>query len=321
MPAEPLLEARAVLRRFPASGGSWFAPRALHTAVDGVSLVLHKGETVALVGESGSGKTTLGRMLLGLDTPDAGAVLFRGADVARLDRAAWRGFRRDVQVVFQDSGGSLNPRRSIAGSIAVPLRHNLGLGGAAVRRRVDALLERVELTPAQFRDRLPHELSGGQRQRVGIARALASNPRVIVADEPVSALDVSVRAQVLRLLRDLQRQDGLATLFITHDLGVVRAIADRVVVLYRGAVMEQGATPKVMGGPLHPYTRALLAAQPGAVARPKHPGAGRPFPNGCRYAAACPIAAAICATAPALRALGGRRVACHFAEGDDHGTQ
>jgi ABC-type glutathione transport system ATPase component len=231
-------------------------------AVDGVSLSVAPGETVALVGESGSGKSTLGRMLLGLDRPDEGLVTYEGADIATLDAVARRRFRAAVQVVFQDSGTSLNPRRTIAGSLGVPLRYNLGLGRAEVRLRVDALLERVGLDPAQFRGRLPHELSGGQRQRVGIARALASNPRVIVADEPVSALDVSVRAHILRLLRDLQRQDGLACLFITHDLGVVRAIADRVVVLYRGRIVEQGPTARVMSDPVHAYTRTLLEAVP-----------------------------------------------------------
>jgi ABC-type glutathione transport system ATPase component len=260
MPVEPLLEARDVVRVFP--GGGWLARRPALRAVDGVSLSIAPGETVAVVGESGSGKSTLGRMLLGLDRPDQGCIAYRGVDVASLDDAARRRFRAEVQVVFQDSGTSLNPRRSIAGSLGVPLRHNLGLGRAEARVRIDALLERVGLEPAQFRDRLPHELSGGQRQRVGIARALASNPRVIIADEPVSALDVSVRAHVLRLLRDLQRQDGLACLFITHDLGVVRAIADRVVVLYRGRIVEQGVTSQVMSGPAHAYTRTLLAAVP-----------------------------------------------------------
>jgi ABC-type glutathione transport system ATPase component len=204
-------------------------------------------------------------MLLGLDRPDEGAVLYQGQDVAGLDRDAFRRFRREVQVVFQDSGASLNPRRSIASSIGVSLRYNLGLSQSEARPRIDALLDRVGLEPAQFRDRLPHELSGGQRQRVGIARAIASQPRVIIADEPVSALDVSVRAQILRLMRDLQRQDNMACLFITHDLGVVRAIADRVVVLFQGRIVEQGPTRDVMTDPSHAYTRTLLDAVPGAA--------------------------------------------------------
>ncbi len=268
MPVDPLLEAHEVARVFP--GGGWLAPRPALRAVDGVSLAIAPGETVAVVGESGSGKSTLGRMLLGLDRPDEGRILYRAADIATRDGAARRRFRADVQVVFQDSFTSLNPRRSIAGSLGVPLRHNLGLGRAESQQRIDALLERVGLDPARFRDRLPHELSGGQRQRVGIARALASNPRVIIADEPVSALDVSVRAHILRLLRDLQREHGLACLFITHDLGVVRAIADRVVVMYRGRIVEHGAAAQVMSAPAHAYTRTLLAALPHPV-RPEAP--------------------------------------------------
>lgn len=261
MPAEPLIQAENLVRLYPAGGGL-FSRRHMLRAVDGVSLAIAPGETVALAGESGSGKSTLGRMLLGLDRPDAGRIFYRGADIASLTGAARRQFRRQVQAVFQDSGASLNPRRSIAAAIALPLRYNLGLPAREIAVRVDALLDRVGLDPGQYRDRLPHALSGGQRQRVGIARALASNPRVIVADEPVSALDVSVRAQILRLLRDLQHQDGLALLFITHDLGVVRAIADRVIVLTSGRIVEQGATRAVMAAPAHDDTRSLLAAEP-----------------------------------------------------------
>jgi ABC-type glutathione transport system ATPase component len=264
-PDPPLLQADNVARMFAGRGGGLFARRAWHRAVDGVSLAISPGETVALVGESGSGKSTLGRMLLGLDRPDEGAVLYQGRDLATLDRGAARRFRREVQVVFQDSGSSLNPRRSIASSIGVSLHYNLGLRRAESRVRIDELLDRVGLSPSQFRDRLPHELSGGQRQRVGIARAIASKPRVIIADEPVSALDVSVRAQILRLMRDLQRQDNMACLFITHDLGVVRAIADRVVVLFQGKIVEQGTTRDIVTQPCHAYTRTLLAAVPGAA--------------------------------------------------------
>ncbi len=312
-----LLSGEGLVRQFPTREGHWLR-RTTRRAVDAVSLALQPGRTVALVGESGSGKTTLGRMLLGLDQPDAGCVRYNGCDIASLDRTAWRVFRSEVQVVFQDSGASLNPRRSIGSSIAVPLRYNLGLSGLAVRVRVDELLDRVGLEPDQFRDRLPHELSGGQRQRIGIARALASNPRVIVADEPVSALDVSVRAQVLHLLRDLQQKAGLATLFITHDLGVVRAIADDIVVLYRGAVMEQGPARLVMQRPRHPYTQALLAAIPGS-GRKRLPPSGKAPAHGCRYAAICAIAAPICAEPPPLRPLGAASVACHFASGDHDG--
>jgi ABC-type glutathione transport system ATPase component len=264
-PDPPLLQARNVARLFPGRGGGVFARRVWHRAVDDISLAISPGETVALVGESGSGKSTLGRMLLGLDRPDEGAVLYQGRDLGTLDRDGARRFRREVQVVFQDSGASLNPRRSIASSIGVSLHYNLGLPRAEARGRIDQLLDRVGLDPSQFRDRLPHELSGGQRQRVGIARAIASRPRIIIADEPVSALDVSVRAQILRLMRDLQHQDNMACLFITHDLGVVRAIADRVVVLLQGKIVEQGPTREIMTTPSHAYTRTLLEAVPGAA--------------------------------------------------------
>ncbi len=259
----PLIEARSVSRLFPVRGsaGLW-RRREMQRAVDQVSVALYAGEVVALVGESGSGKTTLGRMLLGLDQPSAGHVLYLGRDIRTLRGDDWRQYRREVQVVFQDSGGSLNPRHSIARSIALPLRYNRALDGAAAQREVDALLDQVGLPAAHFRHRLPHELSGGQRQRVGIARALASNPALVIADEPVSALDVSVRAQILRLMADLQRDKGLAYLFITHDLGVVRALADRVIVMVNGQVIESGDADTVLEHPAHPYTQRLLAATP-----------------------------------------------------------
>ena len=263
MSAVPLLEARDVSRLFPvrASGGL-FRARTMQRAVDHVSVQIQPGEVLALVGESGSGKTTLGRMLLGLTAPSEGAILYKGQDIASHRGDAKRGFRREVQVVFQDTGGSLNPRRSIGQSVALPLACHRGLAGRDAAKEVDALLDQVGLPPAHFRDRLPHELSGGQRQRVGIARALASNPSVIVADEPVSALDVSIRAQILRLMADLQREKNLAYLFITHDLGVVRAMADRVMVMYQGRVVETGDADTVLDTPQHDYTRKLLAATP-----------------------------------------------------------
>ena len=259
----PLLEACDLVQRFPLRGTGGFLRRPrLQAAVDGVSLALYPGEVVAVVGESGSGKTTLGRMMLGLLTPTEGRVLYQGQDIAGLHGEAWRRFRRDVQVVFQDTGGSLNPRHNIGHSIALPLRHNRDMDAVSAAAEVDRLLDAVGLPATHFRERLPSELSGGQRQRVGIARALASKPALIVADEPVSALDVSVRAQILRLMADLRARGGLSYLFITHDLGVVRALADRVVVMLQGRVVESGTVDAVLGAPRHDYTRQLLAATP-----------------------------------------------------------
>jgi ABC-type glutathione transport system ATPase component len=259
----PLLEACDLVKRFPlrGTGGLLRRPR-LQAAVDGVSLALYPGEVVAVVGESGSGKTTLGRMMLGLLAPTEGRVLHQGQDIAGLQGEAWRRFRRDVQVVFQDTGGSLNPRHSIGNSIALPLRYNRDMDAASAAAEVDRLLDAVGLPATHFRERLPSELSGGQRQRVGIARALASRPALIVADEPVSALDVSVRAQILRLMADLRARERLSYLFITHDLGVVRALADRVVVMLQGRVVESGTVDAVLSAPSHDYTRQLLAATP-----------------------------------------------------------
>ncbi|MFT8244578.1 ATP-binding cassette domain-containing protein [Roseomonas sp. BN140053] len=261
--APPLLEAREVIKLFPVRACQrLFARTAMQSAVTEASVTIHPGETVALVGESGSGKSTLGRMLLGLTAPSGGTILYRGRALAKLDEAARRAFRREVQVVFQDTGASLNPRRTVGQSVALPLQHNLDVWGEEARRRADGLLDLVGLSPARFRDRLPHELSGGQRQRVGIARALASDPAVIIADEPVSALDVSVRAQLLGLMHALRQQRQLAYLFITHDLGVVRALADRVMVMQGGRVVEQGTADAVLEDPRHDYTRRLLAATP-----------------------------------------------------------
>jgi oligopeptide/dipeptide ABC transporter ATP-binding protein len=292
--------------------------RTSHVAVDGVSLAISPGETVALVGESGSGKSTLGRIVLGLDAPDAGTVAYRGAVLSGLNRDARRMFRRDVQAVFQDTGAALNPRRRIIDSVALPLRYNLGQSRVRARAEAAVLLDSVGLPATSFAYRLPQALSGGQRQRVGIARALASNPSLIVADEPVSALDVSVRAQILRLLRD---QQGLACLFITHDLGVARAVADRVAVMYRGVLVELGPAGALLTAPRHPYTQALLAAIPVAdpAVRPAPhipPPAGEP-PDGCRFRARCPRAQPVCARPPPSRASpDGHFALCHFAEGE-----
>ena len=320
----PLIEGRGLTRVFGVRRGV-FAPRRTLRAVDGVSLVVHEGETVALVGESGSGKSTLGRLLLGVLAPSDGDVLYEGEDVSRLQGAAWRRFRREVQVVFQDTGASLNPRRSVGSSVGLPLRHNLGRSAAQARAGAAELLARVGLPPETFLERRPHELSGGQRQRVGIARALASQPRFVVADEPVSALDVSIRAGILKLLSEVQGERGIAYLFITHDLGVVRAIASRAVVLYLGAVMESGPVSALFSTPAHPYTRALLAATPvpdptrrrtaeqqGARGDPPSP---IDPPPGCRFHTRCPLVQDICRTTvpPLVTFPDGVVSACHYA--------
>ncbi len=293
-------------------------------AVDNVSIAIQPGETVALVGESGSGKSTLGRMLLGLIPQTSGALSYRGTDFSQLQGDAQRQFRADVQAVFQDTSASLNPRRRIGDNVESPLIFNRRLSAQQARSESAQLLERVGLDPKTFASRFPHQLSGGQRQRVGLARALASQPKFIVADEPVSALDVSVRAQILKLMQELQAQDQLAYLFITHDLGVARLIAKRVMVMYLGAVVEEGNAADVFARPAHPYTHALTLAAPvpdPARARPaRHLMGDIPSPlappTGCRFHPRCPYAQAICKTeVPPVREFeNGHRSACHFAE-------
>jgi oligopeptide/dipeptide ABC transporter ATP-binding protein len=311
----PVLEARGLTKDFAVPGGRLRALR-------GVDLSVAAGETLALVGESGCGKSTLARAVTLLDPPTTGRILLDGADVTGFGRRALGPFRRAVQMVFQDPFGSLNPRLSIGTSIREPLAIQ-GIGSARERRERSAeLLEAVGLK-ASDDGRFPHEFSGGQRQRVAIARALASRPRLIVADEPVSALDVSVQSQILNLLLDLQEREGLAYLFIGHDLAVVRHIADRVGVMYLGLLVEEAPAEVLFADPRHPYTRALLAAAPRVGgrrrARPAPPRGEPPSPlappSGCSFHPRCPLADGRCqAETPVLESVGGRpghRAACH----------
>jgi oligopeptide/dipeptide ABC transporter ATP-binding protein len=318
----PLIEGQNLIKEFEIKGGL-LGRKATLRAVDNVSLSIKEGETVALVGESGSGKSTLGRLLLGLTPPTGGQILYQGKNISGLKGEAWQKFRAEVQVVFQDSSSAFNPRRTVGASLAVPLRYNRGLGRGAIRQETSELLQRVGLEPAVYLERYPHELSGGQRQRVGLARAIASKPRFVVADEAVSALDVSIRAQILKLMLKLQKTEQLSYLFITHDLAVVRAVANRVLVMYLGAVMERGKVADVFSRPAHPYTRALLAATPlpdPARARPVRPLQGDipspvDLPAGCPFHPRCPLAQDICRRQrpPEIAFAEEQYSACHFA--------
>jgi oligopeptide/dipeptide ABC transporter ATP-binding protein len=310
-----LLELRDVVKHFPVRDALGRRAGAVH-AVDGVSLSVAEGEVLAIVGESGCGKSTLGRVMLRLIEPDSGSVRFAGEDLARLSPSALRARRRDMQIIFQDPFGSLDPRMTVAQAIAEPLRLHRLVPRAEEAGRVAELLRRVGLRPENA-GRWPHEFSGGQRQRIAIARALASNPRLIIGDEPVSALDVSVQAQVINLLRDLIRDLRLTFVLVSHDLGVVRHVADRVAVMYLGRIVEEGPAEEVLGAPRHPYTRALVAAMPGAQTKtpPLEGDVPSPIapPSGCRFHTRCAFAAERCrAETPRLESAG-HAVACHFA--------
>jgi oligopeptide/dipeptide ABC transporter ATP-binding protein len=297
-PSEPILRVEDLAKEYRVRVGG---RRGVLHAVDGVSFDIRRGETVALVGESGSGKSTTALCVLRLEEPTRGRVLFDGDDLTARNARALRPLRRRIQIVFQDPTESLNPRRSVGATLREPVEtHGLANGRAAERRGAE-LLELVGLQPDHAR-RYPHQLSGGQRQRVCIARALATDPSLIVLDEPTSALDVSVQAQILNLLRELQREIDLTYLFITHDLGVVRHLADRVLVMYAGQIVEAAPTATLFDHPLHPYTRALLDSVPvdsPAERRARTLPRGEPYspldpPPGCRFAGRCPWAADEC---------------------------
>jgi peptide/nickel transport system ATP-binding protein len=319
----PLLAIEHLTKHFPLKGGLFGRTSAMVQAVDDVSFVVERGETLGIVGESGCGKSTTARLLMHLIKPDHGSIAFDGQTVGAPEGLSQRQLHRQMQMVFQDSYASLNPRLPVAMSIAFgPFVHGLGKSQALLRAA--ELLEAVGLEPALFANRYPHELSGGQRQRINVARALALEPRIVILDEAVSALDKSVEAQVLNLLADLKVQFDLTYVFISHDLNVVRYISDRVMVMYLGKVVEIGPVDGVYRRPQHPYTRALLSAMPSMDPRRRTrqaplsgdpPNPVRP-PSGCRFRTRCPLAEAVCEkAAPALLALptdAARAVACHM---------
>ncbi|TGD96802.1 peptide ABC transporter ATP-binding protein [Methylobacterium nonmethylotrophicum] len=316
----PVVVADALRQTYEIRRGLFRAPARLQ-AVGGISFAIEPGRTLAVVGESGCGKSTLARMVTLIEPPSDGSLTLDGINAVDPPASERRRLRRTVQLVFQNPYGSLNPRKRIGAILEQPLTINTGLSGVERRERVRAMMAKVGLRP-EHDARYPHMFSGGQRQRIAIARALMLSPKLVVADEPVSALDVSIQAQVLNLLGDLQQELGLAYLFISHDLGVVRHIAHDVLVMYLGLAMEQGPKEAIYARPLHPYTQALMAATPGVgprtreriVLRGELPSPLNP-PQGCVFSTRCPHATDRCRTErPAPRPLAGRAVACHYAE-------
>jgi peptide/nickel transport system ATP-binding protein len=316
----PLLAVEDLAVHFPVRGGVFQRRAGVVKAVDGVSFTLGKGETLSLVGESGCGKSTTGLALMGLVKPTGGRVRFGGEEIRSFNRRALKDYRRRMQIVFQDPFSSLNPRHRIREAIRAPLDiHKVGTHGDR-EARVTELMARVGLRPDQA-DSFPHQFSGGQRQRVGIARALALRPDILVCDEPVSALDVSVQAQILNLLADLQEDLGVSYLFISHDLGVVEHLSHRVAVMYLGKIVEMAAKPQLFGQPTHPYTEMLMASAPTLDPRRRHSFSARSDdvpsainrPPGCPFHTRCPLATEVCRTSePPLTARDDRRlVACH----------
>ncbi|MGV9382283.1 ABC transporter ATP-binding protein [Nonomuraea sp. NPDC003707] len=320
--SEPVLAVEGLVKHFPIRTGILRGRTGAVRAVDGVDLALRSGRTLGLVGESGCGKTTTGRLVVRLAEPTSGRILYGGRDLAAMSHAELRPLRGEIQIVFQDPYSSLSPRLTVHEIVAEPLRTQ-GRYRRGGRERVGELLELVGLSP-EHANRYPHEFSGGQRQRVGIARALALNPRVLVLDEPVSALDVSIQAQVVNQLAQLQRELGLACLFISHDLSVVRHLCDRVAIMYLGRIVEEGERAEIFARPAHPYTKALISAVP--ISCPSQRGERRRIvlagdvpspadpPSGCRFRTRCWKARERCAVEEPALTGAGHRVACHFPE-------